>query len=159
MQIALTVNGSLHMMDVDPRQRLSGFLRETLDLTGLKEGCVEGECGACTVLLDGRPANSCLMLAFQANGRRITTIEGLHCGDAAMTSLQQAFIDHGAIQCGYCTPGMVLVAEAFLRENPNPSDAEIRSALAGNICRCSGYESIVRAIRSEARRRAAKQVA
>ena len=150
MRITLTVNGSSRIGDVDPKCRLSHFLREAFDLTGIKEGCCEGECGACTVLLDGKPVNSCLMLAFQAGGCSITTIEGLAGNDGGMSALQQAFVDHGAVQCGYCTPGMILAAEGLLRENSNPDEAQIRHGLAGNICRCTGFLNIVRAVRSQA---------
>jgi aerobic-type carbon monoxide dehydrogenase small subunit (CoxS/CutS family) len=150
MRITLTVNGSSRTNDVDPKCRLSHFLREALDLTGIKEGCCEGECGACTVLLDGKPVNSCVILAFQAGGCSITTIEGLAGNDGGMSALQQAFVDHGAVQCGYCTPGMILAAEGLLRENSNPDEAQIRHGLAGNICRCTGFLNIVRAVRSQA---------
>ena len=151
MNIRVTINGQMRAFDVDPRQRLSEFLRETLDLTGVKEGCKEGECGACTVLVDDKAVNACLMLAFQADGRRIVTIEGLAGPDGELSPLQRAFIDHGAVQCGYCTPGMVMAAEGLLRENPAPSDAEIRHALAGNLCSCTGFQTIVAAVRSQAR--------
>ena len=150
MRITLTVNGSSRTNDVDPQCRLSHFLREALDLTGIKEGCCEGECGACTVLLDGKLVNSCLMLAFQADGCTIRTIEGLAGKDGGMSALQQAFVDHGAVQCGYCTPGMILAAEGLLRENSDPDEAQIRHGLAGNICRCTGFLNIVRAVRSQA---------
>jgi len=153
MQIQLTINGQVRRAEVAPDQRLSTFLRETLGLTGLKEGCKEGECGACTVLLDDQPVNSCLMLAFQADGAAITTIEGLAAPDGAPSGLQQAFIDHGAVQCGYCTPGMVMAAEGLLRSNRQPEEADIRHALAGNLCRCTGYQTIVMAVAAEARRR------
>ncbi len=151
MNIAITINGQRRAFDVDPRQRLSEFIRETLDLTGVKEGCREGECGACTVLVDDKPVNSCLMLAFQADGRRIVTIEGLKTPEGDLSPLQRAFVERGAVQCGYCTPGMIMAAEGLLRENPAPDDAEIRHALAGNLCRCTGFQSIVAAVRSQAR--------
>ncbi|MBZ9798682.1 (2Fe-2S)-binding protein [Mesorhizobium sp. ES1-4] len=147
MKVSLTVNGSAIETEILPLLRLSGFLRDVLGLTGLKEGCCEGECGACTVLLDQKPVNSCLMLAFQAQGHEILTIEGL--GKADITGLQQAFLDVGAVQCGYCTPGMVLAAEGLLRANPCPDEGEIRHGLAGNICRCTGFETIVQAVFSE----------
>ncbi|MGD0184776.1 MAG: (2Fe-2S)-binding protein [Roseiarcus sp.] len=150
MNIQLTINGRTRAFDVDPRQRLSEFIRETLGLTGLKEGCREGECGACTVLVDDSAVNSCLMLAFQADGRRIVTIEGLKTPEGDLSPLQRAFVDHGAVQCGYCTPGMIMAAEGLLRQNPAPSDAEIRHALAGNLCRCTGFQTIVAAVRSQA---------
>jgi aerobic-type carbon monoxide dehydrogenase small subunit (CoxS/CutS family) len=150
MNIQLTINGRTQAFDVDPRQRLSEFIRETLGLTGAKEGCREGECGACTVLVDDSAVNSCLMLAFQADGRRIVTIEGLKTLEGDLSPLQRAFVDHGAVQCGYCTPGMIMAAEGLLRQNPAPSDAEIRHALAGNLCRCTGFQTIVAAVRSQA---------
>jgi aerobic carbon-monoxide dehydrogenase small subunit len=153
MQITVTINGKVRTLDVDPRQRLSHLLRDSLDLTGLKEGCQEGECGACTVLLDGLPVNSCLMLAFQANGCVLTTIEGLKSADGGMSSLQRSFVEHGAVQCGYCTPGMVMAAEGLLRQNPSPDAAAITHALAGNLCRCTGYQTIVEAVTAEAARR------
>lgn len=146
MRISLRINGVAVETEVSPISRLSGFLRDVLGLTGVKEGCCEGECGACTVLLDGEPVNSCLMLAFQAAGREITTIEGL----CRTNDLQQAFVKMGAVQCGYCTPGMVLAAAGLLRANPSPGEAEIRHALAGNICRCTGFETIVQAVATEA---------
>lgn len=153
MRISVTVNGERHQAEVDPRLRLSEFLRQDLDLTGLKEGCREGECGACTVLLDGAAVNSCLMLAFQADGCVVTTIEGLAAAGGTPSPLQQAFIDHGAVQCGYCTPGMVMAAEGLLRDNPDPGRDEIIHALAGNLCRCTGYQTIIEAVGREARRR------
>jgi aerobic-type carbon monoxide dehydrogenase small subunit (CoxS/CutS family) len=155
MRITVMVNGVERVAEADPRQRLSAFLREALGLTGLNEGCKEGECGACTVLVDGKAVNSCLMLAFQADGLAITTIEGLADSDGTPTALQQAFVTHGAVQCGYCTPGMVLAAEALLRRNADPDDAAIRHALAGNLCRCTGYHTIIATVRDEAKRRAA----
>ncbi|MCP4236202.1 MAG: (2Fe-2S)-binding protein, partial [Aestuariibacter sp.] len=124
------------------------FLRNQLGLTGLKVGCGEGECGACTVLLDDEPVNACLVLAFQAAGRRITTIEGLTGPDGTLSALQKSFIEHGAVQCGYCSAGMVLASEGLLRRNPSPDDSEIRNALAGNICRCTGFLSIIEAVKA-----------
>lgn len=148
MRMSLKINGQAIETEISPISRLSGFLRDILGLTGVKEGCCEGECGACTVLLDSQPVNSCLMLAFQAAGREITTIEGL-CR-SGINDLQRAFLEMGAVQCGYCTPGMQLAAEGLLRANPNPGEAEIRHALAGNICRCTGFETIVQAVATEA---------
>ena len=148
MRVTVSVNGSLHRLDVDAKQRLSSLLRDNLGLIGLKEGCREGECGACTVLLDGKPINACLMLAFQADGRKLTTIEGCVAADGKLSPLQQAFLSHGAVQCGYCTPGMILAAEGLLTANPNPNEAEIRHALAGNLCRCTGFQPIIDAVLS-----------
>lgn len=151
MKATLDVNGRRLEAELSPDLRLSTYLR-SLDLTGLKEGCCEGECGACTVLLDGRPVNSCLVFAFQAEGQEIVTIEGLSQGEGP-SGLQQAFLDAGAVQCGYCTPGMVMSAEGLLRASAAPTEAEIRRALAGNICRCTGFETIVHAVAIEAGRR------
>ena len=148
--IHLTVNGLAYQEEVEPRRTLLEFIREDLELTGTKEGCGLGECGTCTVLLDGKPIKSCITLAVQANGREVTTIEGIERPDGTLHPLQQAFIDRGAIQCGFCTPGMVLSAKALLDENPKPSELEIKQAIAGNLCRCTGYQKIVEAIRSAA---------
>ncbi len=148
MLITLYVNETAYQHEVGALETLSFVLREILGLTGLKEGCGEGECGACTILIDNQPVNSCLVLAFQAHGKRITTIEGLERDDGTPSPLQQAFLDHGAVQCGYCIPGMVLAGEGLLRKNPNPCESEIRHALAGNICRCSGFLNIIKAIKS-----------
>jgi carbon-monoxide dehydrogenase small subunit len=142
----LNVNGFRYEGEVEPRRTLLEFLREDLELTGTKEGCGLGECGTCTVLLDGRPIKSCITLAVQANGREVTTIEGLEEPDGTLHPMQQAFIDHGAIQCGFCTPGMVLTAKAFLDENPRPTEIDVRRAISGNLCRCTGYQKIVEAI-------------
>jgi len=152
--IELTVNGAEYSLDAWPMTRLLDVLREDLGLTGVKEGCGEGECGACCVLLNGTLVNSCLIPVLQANSARITTIEGLARGDR-LHAIQQAIIDHGGAQCGICTPGMVMAVYSLLRVNPDPSEAEIRNALAGNLCRCTGYtrifESVLRACqRSEA---------
>ena len=144
--IQLKVNGMAYKMEVEPRRTLLELIREDLELTGTKEGCSLGECGSCTVLLDGKPIKSCITLAVQANGREVTTIEGLEKADGTLHPLQQAFIDHGAIQCGFCTPGMVLSAKALLDENPKPTKLEVRQAIAGNLCRCTGYQKIVEAI-------------
>jgi len=132
--------------------RLIDFLREEMNLTGVKEGCSEGECGACTVLFNGDPVNSCIMLAIQAEGAEITTIEGI-AKDGKLSDLQQAFIDHGAVQCGFCTPGMILAAQALLDKNPHPAEAEIRHAISGNLCRCTGYQAIVDAILAVSQRK------
>ena len=148
MQITFNVNNKSRTVDVFPMSRLLDVLREQLHLTGTKEGCGEGECGACTVVLDGQIVNSCLVPVAQVNGSSITTIEGVAQQDQ-LHVVQQAFIDHGGAQCGICTPGMVLAAVDLLNRNPAPSEAEIRNGLAGNLCRCTGYmkifESVVRA--------------
>ncbi|MCP4315419.1 MAG: (2Fe-2S)-binding protein [Hyphomicrobiales bacterium] len=151
-EIRLEVNGRKHVVNVEAGDRLSSVLRRQLRLTGAKEGCLEGECGSCTVLVDDMPVNSCLMLAIQAEGRRITTVEGLSGPDGELSSLQQAFVDSGAIQCGYCTPGMVMAAQGLLLHNPNPDEPEIRYALAGNLCRCTGFQTIVEAVKAETAR-------
>lgn len=150
--VSLKVNGRLIVVECDPLARLSQILRDELTLTGLKEGCREGECGACTVLVDDMPVHACLMLGFQAQGHDITTVEGL-ANSGTLTGLQASFLVNGAVQCGYCTPGMLMAAEGLLRSNPTPSADEIRHALAGNICRCTGFETIVHAIAVEAVRR------
>ena len=148
MLITFNINGEPRTVDVFPMARLLDVLREQLHLTGTKEGCGEGECGACTVVLDGRIVNSCLVPVAQVSGSHITTIEGVANQDQ-LHAVQQAFIDHGGAQCGICTPGMVLAAVDLLNRNPQPSEAEIRNGLAGNLCRCTGYmkifESVVRA--------------
>ena len=151
IQLNCTVNGTGHSLEVYPMARLLDVLREQLRLTGTKEGCGEGECGACTVLLNGEIVNSCLVPVAQADGAEITTIEGVAAGDQ-LHSVQQAFIEHGGAQCGICTPGMVLAAVDLLSRNPQPTEDEIRVGLAGNLCRCTGYmkifESVVRACQS-----------
>jgi carbon-monoxide dehydrogenase small subunit len=148
MLITFNINGESRTVDVFPMARLLDVLREQLHLTGTKEGCGEGECGACTVVLDGRIVNSCLVPVAQVNGSDITTIEGVAHQDQ-LHAVQQAFIDHGGAQCGICTPGMILAAVDLLNRNPEPSEADIRNGLAGNLCRCTGYmkifESVVRA--------------
>ncbi len=148
-QISLRVNGRTFHSVVDARITLAEFLRENLGLTGTKQGCGEGECGACTVLLDGLPVASCCMLALEAQGHEVTTIEGL-AKPNRLHPVQKAFVDHGAVQCGFCTPGMVLSAKALLDQNPNPTEQEIRSALSGNLCRCTGYQKIVEAVSAAA---------
>lgn len=144
-QITLKVNGQEREVIVEPRRTLLDALRYDLGLTGTKEGCSNGNCGSCTVLLDGKPVNSCLVLAVEVEGREITTIEGLSRGEK-LHPIQQAFIDEGAVQCGFCTPGVILSAKAILDSNPHPTAIEIRQAIAGNLCRCTGYDKIVRAI-------------
>jgi len=148
--VRVRVNGEPREASVEVRTTLADFLRDALDLTGTHVGCEHGVCGACTVLLDGQPVRSCLMLAVQAEGAAITTVEGLADGEK-LHPLQQAFWDHHGLQCGFCTPGFLLTAKAFLEENPRPSDEEIREAISGNLCRCTGYHFIVEAIRSAAR--------
>jgi len=148
-KISLEVNGIAETQEVEVGTTLLRFLRDTLDLTGTKEGCNEGECGSCMVLLDGRPVNSCLVLAVEADGARVTTIEGLS-SDGVLHPIQQAFLEHTSVQCGFCTPGMVVTAVALLKANPDPSEDEIRKALAGNLCRCTGYKQIVDAVRGAA---------
>ena len=147
--ITLTVNGRSISAEVEARMTLADFLREQLGLTGTKLGCEHGVCGSCTVLWDGAAVRSCLVLAAQADGANLTTIEGLATGEA-MHAVQQAFWEHHGLQCGFCTPGMVLTAVALLEENPAPSEEEIREALSGNLCRCTGYQNIVRAVRAAA---------
>lgn len=146
LTIRITVNGRRHVLKGVPVNRtLLDLLRRDLGLTGTKEGCGEGECGACTVLLDGRPVNSCLVLAVQADEREVVTVEGL-AAEGKLHPLQQAFIDEGAVQCGYCTPGMLISAAASLAQNPYPTEEDVRQAISGNFCRCTGYLSIVRAV-------------
>lgn len=148
--ITLRVNGDTYELAVAPWRTLVEVLREELNLTGTKIGCQTGDCGACTVLMDGRTICSCLTLAVEAQGRGITTIEGLAPGGEELSLLQAAFVEHGAVQCGYCTPGMVLKAKYLLDRNPAPSEEEIRRGLAGNLCRCTGYNKIVEAIAAAA---------
>jgi carbon-monoxide dehydrogenase small subunit len=155
-KVILTVNDVKHQRTLPYSMTLLEYLREDLGLKGVKEGCGVGDCGACTVLLDGVPVNACLVLAVEADGSQITTIEGL-CKDGSMSDLQQAFIEHGAVQCGYCSPGMILTAQGLLEENPSPGEPEVRRALAGNLCRCTGYDSIVAAVLDVAEKRRDKQ--
>lgn len=143
--VTLTVNGVKHEVGVEPRRSLADLLREDLGLTGTKKGCGIGDCGACTVLVDGVPTFSCLMLAVQADGCNVETVEGL-AEDGKLNKLQQSFVDQGAIQCGFCTPGMLMTTTDLLRRNPHPSEAEIRRSISGNLCRCTGYQKIVEAI-------------
>ena len=149
--IALVVNGQRREGDVEPRRMLVQFLREDLELTGTHVGCDTSQCGACTVHLDGRAIKSCTMLAVQADGSTVTTIEGMQGPDGALHPLQQAFWEKHGLQCGFCTPGMIMAAADLLARTPNPSDDEIRHAIEGNICRCTGYHNIVAAIREAAR--------
>jgi carbon-monoxide dehydrogenase small subunit len=148
-RIAITVNGTVHEAEVEPRELLVYFLREHLRLTGTVVGCDTSSCGACTVLLDGESVKSCTVLAVQADGREVTTIEGL-AQNGQLHPVQQAFHEHHGLQCGYCTPGMVMATVSFLAENASPSDEEIRQALEGNLCRCTGYQNIVKAVRAAA---------
>jgi len=148
-QIAMSVNGESHSAEVEPRQLLVYFLREQLGLTGTVVGCDTSSCGACTVLLGGESVKSCTVLAVQADGHEVTTIEGIgEIGD--LHPVQQAFHENHGLQCGYCTPGMVMATVSLLAENPSPSDAEIRHALEGNLCRCTGYQNIVKAVKAAA---------
>jgi len=151
-KIRLRVNGELHEIRVYPNKTLLEVLRNDLGLTGAKEGCGEGACGACTILRDGKPVRSCLLLAVDAQGREILTIEGLSNGDQ-LQPLQESFIRHGAIQCGFCTPGMILTAKALLDVNPHPDEVEVRRWISGNLCRCTGYTKIIKAIGAVAVRR------
>jgi aerobic-type carbon monoxide dehydrogenase small subunit (CoxS/CutS family) len=150
--IRLCVNGREYQRTVEPRTNLADFLREDLELTGTHVGCEHGVCGACTVLLGGQPVRSCLLLAIQLNGADVTTVEGLAEGDR-LHPLQQSFWDHHGLQCGFCTPGILLTATALLQENPSPSEQEIREAISGNLCRCTGYQFIVDAIAAAAQPR------
>jgi carbon-monoxide dehydrogenase small subunit len=147
MDIKVTINGETYERDVEPRKLLIHFIRDDLDLTGSHIGCDTGNCGACSMLVDGLLVKSCMMLAVQADGAEIETIEGL-AQDGELTALQQAFSHHHALQCGYCTPGMLMSATALLRNNASPSEAEIRKGIQGNICRCTGYVNIVEAIKA-----------
>lgn len=150
MQLNFFVNGDAVSLETEPQRRLLDILREDLGLTGTKEGCSEGECGACTVLMDGAAVHSCLTLAAQLNGRHVETIEGLE-KSGELDILQRCFMEEIAVQCGFCTPGMIMSAKALLLKNPDPTPEEIRTALSGNICRCSGYVQIVNAVSRAAR--------
>jgi aerobic carbon-monoxide dehydrogenase small subunit len=149
MLVSLTVNGKQYERDVEPRRLLVHFLREDLGLTGTNVGCDTSQCGACTVLLNGMAVKSCTMLAVQASGAQITTIEGL-ANDGQLHPLQQAFWDHHGLQCGFCTPGMLLAATDLLHQHPEPTEEQIRHGLEGNLCRCTGYQNIVRAVEAAA---------
>ncbi len=150
VQVEATINGETTEFLCEPRQSLLETLRDVLELTGSKEGCLTGDCGACTVLVDGRAVCSCLMLGVEAQGRKIVTVEGLADG-ARLHPLQQKFLEDASLQCGICTPGFLISAKALLDRNPSPSEAEIRYALAGNLCRCTGYDKIVRAVQDAAK--------
>ncbi|MDN5312061.1 MAG: aerobic carbon-monoxide dehydrogenase small subunit [Thermoanaerobacteraceae bacterium] len=149
--ITLSVNGESYSVNVEENRTLLSVLREELALTGTKEGCGAGECGACTVLFDGKAVNSCLVLAVETDGHEITTIEGL-AKDGKLHPIQEAFIKHQGVQCGFCTPGMIMSAKALLDRNPNPTEEEIKEAIAGNLCRCTGYYPIIEAIKEVAQR-------
>jgi carbon-monoxide dehydrogenase small subunit len=153
MMIEFTLNGQSVKVEAPASSTLLHVLRECLSLTGSKPGCEVGECGACSVILDGRVVNSCQLVAPQVQGREVITIEGIGAPDGGPNDLQLAFLEFGAVQCGYCTPGMVIAAEAFLVRHPNPTRAEIREAISGNLCRCTGYQQIVDAIEATAARR------
>ena len=152
--IHVTINGRLYEEDVEPRLLLSHFLRENIGLTGTHVGCVVGECGACSVLLDGKVVKSCLHFAVQADGREVTTVEGL-AKDGELSPIQEAFVKHYAFQCGYCTPGMVITSHALLQSTPNPSEEQIRKALADNLYMCTGYVQIVEAVKEATEKRTA----
>ena len=147
LNIQLTVNGDSHQVQIDPAETLLHVLREKLGLTGTKEGCGEGDCGACTILVNGKSVNSCIYPAIQADGCQILTVEGVE-KDPKLKAIQQAFVDHGAVQCGFCSPGMIMATCALLDENPTPTEAEIRRGLSGNLCRCTGYQAMVDAVKS-----------
>jgi carbon-monoxide dehydrogenase small subunit len=153
MKIEFQLDGSAVSLDAPSDITLLKLLRDYVGLTGTKEGCGVGECGACSVILDGRLVNSCLTLAAQVNGRKVITIEGVHGPDGGPNDLQKNFIEYGAVQCGYCIPGMVLAGEALLARNPDPNRAAIREAISGNLCRCTGYQQIVDAIQATAKSR------
>lgn len=159
--ITFTINNQKETKEVDPQMTLLKFIREKLHITGVKEGCGEGECGACTVIIDGKAVNSCLMLAVEADGKHIETVEGLTVrtgrpstrsghSDLSLHILQKKFIEHNAVQCGFCSPGMLMSAKALLMKNPNPTEDEIKEAISGNICRCTGYKQIIEAIQAAA---------
>ncbi|MBN2146492.1 MAG: (2Fe-2S)-binding protein [Anaerolineales bacterium] len=153
-RISLTVNGEFEQVDVPSQMTLLQMLREKLALTGTKNGCAAGECGACTVLLNGEAVNSCMVLAAECDGASVITVEGL-AQDGVLDPIQQAIIDHSGVQCGFCTPGILISSRALLNRNPNPSENEIREALVGNLCRCTGYLRIVDAVKDAARRQQA----
>ncbi len=155
VQLTLNINNQDYFVEVEPNRTLLQVLRDDLGFTGTKENCLEAECGVCTVLLDGQAVNSCILLAVSAKGKRITTIEGL-ATSAGLDPLQTAFIEHGAVQCGYCIPGMIVSGVALLNEIPDPTEEQIREGLAGNLCRCTGYNKITDAVRDAASKLAAK---
>jgi carbon-monoxide dehydrogenase small subunit len=146
MRIEVTVNGETHVDEVEPRLLLVHYVREKLGMTGTHWGCDTSNCGACTVLLDGHPVKSCTVLAVRTDGHAVTTIEGIEASDGTASAMQEGFRQKHGLQCGFCTPGMILTATALLRDNPHPSEHEIREGISGNLCRCTGYENIVKAI-------------
>jgi len=152
----VTVNGLKEYVDVPSNMTLLGMLRDRLALTGTKNGCEAGECGACTVLVDGEPVNACMMLAVEVDGRQVTTVEGL-APEGQLSRLQEAFVEHNAVQCGFCTPGVLISAHALLERNPHPTEVETRAALVGNLCRCTGYLRIIEAVQTAADRVAAEK--
>ena len=156
MKVSLTVNGKRYQHDVEPRTLLVHYLRDTLGLTGTHIGCDTSQCGACTIHVDGKAVKSCTMFAVQADGRELTTIEGL-AKDGQLHPIQQAFWDEHGLQCGYCTPGFIMAAAYLLSQNPNPSDDEIRKGLEGNLCRCTGYVNIIKSVKTAAQRMGAKE--
>jgi len=149
--ITITVNGGRERLDVPSNMTLLQLLREKLALTGTKNGCTAGECGACTILMNGEPVNSCMVLAVEADGAEIVTVEGL-ADDGQLTPMQEAFVKHNAVQCGFCTPGMLISAHALLKRNPHPTEEEIRLAMVGNLCRCTGYLRIIKAVQTASKR-------
>jgi carbon-monoxide dehydrogenase small subunit len=159
MQIKVEVNGESYVDDVEPRLLLLHYIRERLGLTGTHWACDTSNCGACTVLLDGNAVKSCTVLAVRANGKQVTTIEGLTPADGSLSAVQDGFYQKHGLQCGFCTPGMIVTATALLRDNPNPSEHEIRAGISGNLCRCTGYENIVKAIQHAAAANAAAAAA
>jgi len=156
--VSLTVNGDPYDILIPPWRTLLEALRENLGLTGAKRCCQEGQCGACTVLIDGKPINSCLYLAVEAQGKEILTIEGLARAGGELHPIQRAFVEHGAIQCGFCTPGLILAAKALLDKNPNPTEGDVRQATVGHLCRCTGYFQVTEAILAAAREMAGQEV-
>ena len=156
-EIELRVNGELFKTQIEPRRTLLEVLRENLGLTGTKESCNKGDCGACTVLVDGKPVLSCLTLAIEIQGKDILTVEGLAGEDGVLHPIQQAFVDHGALQCGFCAPGMIMSAKALLDRNPKPTEEEIKEGISGNLCRCTGYITIIEAIDAAAKSRGGRK--
>jgi carbon-monoxide dehydrogenase small subunit len=151
VEITVTVNGTAHTADVEPRTLLVQFIREAVGLTGTNIGCDTSSCGACSIHLDGEAVKSCTILAVQADGSSVTTIEGMAAPDGTLHPMQQAFMENHGLQCGYCTPGMVMAATSLLKENPNPTEEEVRIGLEGNLCRCTGYHNIVQAVLAAAK--------